>query len=190
MYANNKQCRPLLRGVLTAVFPWSADRERPGYQRQTCQLAVWCPYCRSMHYHGWDPADDGKHASHRAAHCTDDDSPFRKTGYYISVLRRSDPGFSAHVVTPGHELVRPIPEWELRRRAERAKRQGLAVLGNGKERTPGPQRRAGLRPADRPGPSAAGPGSRPTDQQSDALNSGFLARCKMPTTCGILGDGE
>jgi hypothetical protein len=127
MYTHNKACRPLLRGVLTELFPWRDDLDRPGYQRQDAQLAVWCPWCRAWHYHGWDPANDGRHAEHRSAHCHDEDSPFHKTGYHISVLRRCDPGYSAHVVTPGCEIVRPIPEWELKRRAAREARALIAA---------------------------------------------------------------
>lgn len=35
-----------------------------------------CPYCKCIHTHG---NIDG----HRIAHCTKDDSPFKKTGYVI-----------------------------------------------------------------------------------------------------------
>lgn len=126
MYTRNKACRPLLRGVLTELFPWRDDPDEPGWQRQTCQLAVWCPWCRAFHWHGWDPAYDGRHAEHRVAHCHDEASPFQRTGYYISVLRRCDPGFSAHVTIPGREIVRQIPDWLL---AERAKREAMRAAG-------------------------------------------------------------
>jgi hypothetical protein len=119
-FANNGKCRPLLRGVLTAAFPWSDDPDHPGFQRQTCQLAVWCPFCRDWHYHGWDPAYDGRHATHRVAHCHSKDSPFHATGYYISVLRLCDPGYGSHVVRPGRLVTRPIPEWLLKERQRQA----------------------------------------------------------------------
>jgi hypothetical protein len=38
------------------------------------QFAVWCPYCRRMHYHG-------KVEGHRVAHC--EAGPFYQRGYYI-----------------------------------------------------------------------------------------------------------
>lgn len=127
MHANNKTCRPLLRGVLTELFPWRDIHDAPGYQRRTAQIAVWCPWCCRFHYHGWNPTNDGRHAEHRVAHCHDRKSPFNETGYYISVLRRSDPGFSAHVVIPGRAFVRPIPEWELQRRARREAERAVAA---------------------------------------------------------------
>ena len=132
MFACNKTCRPLLRGVLTELFAWQDDRDCPGYQRRYAQLAVWCPFCRDLHFHGWDPAYDGRHAEHRVAHCHDDASPFQRTGYFISVLRRCDPGFSAHVAIPGREIVRPIPEWELQRRerlAKQAAERAATIVG-------------------------------------------------------------
>ncbi len=132
MYTANKTCHPLLRGVLTELFAWQDDPDCPGYQRRYCQIAVWCPFCREFHHHGWNPAYDGRHAEHRVAHCHSDDSPFNGTGYFITVLRRCDPGFAAHVVVPGREIIRAIPAWELERRrreAERAAERAAAICG-------------------------------------------------------------
>lgn len=44
-------------------------------------IKVWCPYCRSFHQHGL-PGGSKKKA-HRVAHCFVEDSPFKKTGYFI-----------------------------------------------------------------------------------------------------------
>jgi hypothetical protein len=41
------------------------------------QFHVWCPHCRKFHHHGYAEG-------HRAAHCFDDNSPFRETGYHIA----------------------------------------------------------------------------------------------------------
>lgn len=113
MKTSNRKARPLLRGILVEVGPWRDDRERPGYQRRWATIAVWCPHCAEWHHHGWNPADDGTVASHRVAHCPfDSESPFEAEGYYISTLRKSDPGYTSHVTTPGKALVRVKPEGE------------------------------------------------------------------------------
>jgi len=44
------------------------------------QLEVWCAHCRAHHYHG---AGGGE--GHRGAHCSDPSSPYRATGYYITL---------------------------------------------------------------------------------------------------------
>lgn len=108
MHAKNRKCRPLLRGILVELFPWRNIPARPGWQRRTAQLAVWCLHCRQWHFHGWDPAFDGRHAEHRTAHCAS--GPLVKTGYYISTLRKSDPGYTSHIVPPGRKFVRPIQD--------------------------------------------------------------------------------
>lgn len=46
------------------------------------QLVVWCQYCRTPHYHS---AEDG----HRGAHCVNQESPYRKTGYVLE-RRKTD----------------------------------------------------------------------------------------------------
>jgi hypothetical protein len=54
-------------------------------QLKNGQYIFWCPHCRAKHYHG---AGDG----HRTAHCTNSNSPYRKTGYYVV---HKDPKFVA-----------------------------------------------------------------------------------------------
>src|SRR5262249_62082780 len=54
-------------------------------------LIVWCPFCRFNHYHGTfgDPTGrDGE--GHRVAHCIDDGSPFKKTGYLLRLDREGE----------------------------------------------------------------------------------------------------
>ncbi len=103
-YARGK--RPLLRGILVDLGPWRDCPERPGWQARQATIAVWCPWCCRFHFHGWDPADDGRHASHRCAHCHDPASPFDKSGYYISTVRATDPGYGSHVTIPGRAILR------------------------------------------------------------------------------------
>lgn len=47
------------------------------------QYKVWCQYCDMWHYHGevngW-----------RVAHCGDERSPYKKTGYYLKEARKKD----------------------------------------------------------------------------------------------------
>ncbi|WP_235856736.1 hypothetical protein [Niallia taxi] len=39
-------------------------------------LSVYCTFCKVFHHHS---SDDG----HKSAHCTNDESPYLKTGYII-----------------------------------------------------------------------------------------------------------
>jgi hypothetical protein len=54
-----------------------------GRRRGECCIAVWCPFCRKYHEHGWDP-EYAHAAEHRGAHCRDKNSPFHEGGYYIA----------------------------------------------------------------------------------------------------------
>jgi len=62
-------------------LPWLA-----GIKCGRNQIAVWCPYCRDYHFHGWNHLDKDCITTHRRAHCTDSASPFKKEGYLITVL--------------------------------------------------------------------------------------------------------
>lgn len=98
---------PILRGVLIELLPWRDDPDVPGQQRRHAQLACYCPGCGRVHLHGWNPQYDGRHVESRVPHCPH--GPFLQSGYLVSVLRRSDPGYSAHVVRPGKAIVRTKP---------------------------------------------------------------------------------
>ncbi len=98
---------PLLRGTLIELFPWRDVPNRPGIQKREAQLAVWCPVCGRFHFHGWDPANNGRVVEHRVAHCGD--GPFGREGYYISVWRKKDPEYAGHVVVPGTKYERTKP---------------------------------------------------------------------------------
>ena len=67
----NKEATPLLAGI----------------KYGTNQIAVWCPYCRKYHLHGWDHAKSDTDAEHRCAHCVPE-SPLFDNGYYITVAPR------------------------------------------------------------------------------------------------------
>ena len=105
MPANKKI--PLLRGTIIELFPWRDVPGRPGVQSRDAQLAVWCPVCATFHFHGWDPADTGRVKTHRVAHCAS--GLFSEHGYNVSVWRKSDPEYAAHVVKPGTVYERPKP---------------------------------------------------------------------------------
>lgn len=53
-------------------------------------VKAWCPFCQEWHHHRFtsDIADGRK--SHRVEHCTDPDSPFRLTGYYLQLMNRGE----------------------------------------------------------------------------------------------------
>jgi len=105
---NNSETKPLLRGTLVSVgdtwWPGPGDDE----EHRSCTIAVWCPWCKRFHTHGWDPAEDARVASHRVAHCHDPASPFDDGGYFISVWRKSDPEYAGHVHKPGVAIVRKV----------------------------------------------------------------------------------
>jgi hypothetical protein len=68
MKRHNKKASPLLAGEKHGVG----------------LVAVWCPYCKRHHYHGWSPDAADNDASHRVAHCGGD-SLFKTGGYYITI---------------------------------------------------------------------------------------------------------
>jgi hypothetical protein len=68
----NKEATPLLVGT----------------KYGTNQIAVWCPFCRTYHHHGWDHGrSNDTNAEHRCAHCNSG-SPFLDGGYYIALAPR------------------------------------------------------------------------------------------------------
>lgn len=57
-----------------------------------CQIAIYCPFCRCNHFHGWpDRTTDPAHLEHRICHCHDKpnrrhtESPFYGRGYMIGI---------------------------------------------------------------------------------------------------------
>ena len=73
--AERRKNTPIVKGWLS-VNPDSKD----GWQLFTFH----CPFCRDTHQHGYPPVTSRKkYAEHRAAHCYNILSPFRKTGYYL-----------------------------------------------------------------------------------------------------------
>lgn len=48
------------------------------------QYTFWCPYCICFHKHG------AAALGHRTAHCTNPNSPFRKTGYFLKEYTKKE----------------------------------------------------------------------------------------------------
>ena len=66
-------------------------RRRPAI---VSQIKVWCEYCDKYHVHGFPEG-------HRAAHCSNQKSPYLQTGYFIKLaseviydLRREQKGLA------------------------------------------------------------------------------------------------
>ncbi len=83
----------------------------PSRHDERVVMGFWCPFCVRSHTHGLGVAPTewgsaawcGAHGNnkfelltHRLAHCGNPDSPFKKTGYYLYLLRK----FYESVVTP------------------------------------------------------------------------------------------
>jgi len=94
--------KPLLRGTLIDLDGWWPFPDFPDWEFREANLAVWCPHCATFHYHGWDTWDDGAVVEHRES----DSNDSAESGYYVSVWRQSDPGYSAHIVKPGTIILR------------------------------------------------------------------------------------
>jgi hypothetical protein len=91
------------------VGPLSARRVSPAGQPYVA-IAVWCPYCKRRHEHGWDPESRRSHAvSHRAAHC-DDGSPLCGGGYFIG----PDPAHAAANRAALDEFDADMRRWQAR----------------------------------------------------------------------------
>lgn len=59
---------------------------------EVCQIAIYCPYCKKEHFHGWpDRTTDSEHLEHRLCHCVNmpdhprTESPFMRRGYMIGI---------------------------------------------------------------------------------------------------------
>lgn len=46
-------------------------------------MVFWCPFCKTHHMHG-------RGNGHRNQHCSDPDSPFRKTGYELKMYPKAE----------------------------------------------------------------------------------------------------
>jgi hypothetical protein len=122
MNTKNPKCTPLLRGSLLRlvhpgrIFIPSEDPTKV-MRKFEAIISVWCPFCREQHLHGWDPGYGSTHAEHRTAHCSNAESPFKETGYYISVWRKKDPEYASHVIAPGTPVIRAVSDAEIQRLA-------------------------------------------------------------------------
>lgn len=82
------------------------------------ELAVYCPWCRRHHHHGWGDDPRLGTVEHRHAHCTDRyagkrrervDSPFHESGYLIAC----EPLHERHNVAVYREYIGRLLRWEL-----------------------------------------------------------------------------
>ena len=99
---------PVLRGNLS-LGDWFDDLQQAGWQYRGGLVRVHCPFCDSVHQHGWDLKHDYKVLGHRWAHCGDGTTPASANGYYVGLLRKTDPG-CCHEVKPGAEMRRMTPK--------------------------------------------------------------------------------
>ena len=65
---------PVLRGWLT---------------KDGTQIAVFCPYCNEMHFHGWPSGTPRPALEHKVKHCVGQ-TPFANGGYYVALFRKKD----------------------------------------------------------------------------------------------------
>lgn len=79
--------RQLTRGGETPSIVLGAIPVVYGMELNDTQIGFWCPFCRCVHTHGSGKkvSVSGHHIlwGHRAAHCTEASSPFKKTGYEL-----------------------------------------------------------------------------------------------------------
>jgi len=51
-------------------------------------MIIWCPFCRCSHFYGTGSDPTGKAGEgHRVAHCINESSPFKGTGYILKLDR-------------------------------------------------------------------------------------------------------
>jgi len=56
----------------------------------TKTVSAWCPFCQEWHTHGRDWDLELGRRSHRCAHCTNPESPFLATGYYLKIVNKTE----------------------------------------------------------------------------------------------------
>lgn len=126
--------RYILRGTLVQLHPdgWLPIDGRPGCEAQYAVLEVHCALCDRTHSCLWNPRYDGR--TYRRSDqrllftgniLTDvllgEDDFCVPSGFdcvHISVLRRTDPGFSAHCTLPGRAIVRRVARRGMKMRCE------------------------------------------------------------------------
>lgn len=60
------------------------------YQGSPTQVKAWCPFCVKWHTHGYRDGIRSGRIGHWVAHCTDKNSPLMETGYYLTMLTKSE----------------------------------------------------------------------------------------------------
>lgn len=77
----------------------------PADARGAAQARVWCGWCEAYHWHSASPG-------HRAAHCTQEESPYRATGYVLDVQGDTSDEWIAvpHAIYAGRETLKRVIE--------------------------------------------------------------------------------
>jgi len=53
------------------------------------QVKAWCPFCKTWHLHGYlDDLKNNRMTTRCSAHCTVEDSPFKKSGYRLKMMSK------------------------------------------------------------------------------------------------------
>jgi hypothetical protein len=101
--------RPLLRGCLVGIYEdtWRDDPENPGYEFADARIQVHCPYCGYGHFHRFNAALDARFAVYIPVADCYRNTPFKKTGYFISTWPHKFAEYKGHVIRPGRQILRP-----------------------------------------------------------------------------------
>jgi hypothetical protein len=102
------QAQPTIYGRIVALTSWLPSRDPP-LEFRDGYLQVYCDWCGDFHTHAWRMSDGIGVLRHRVAHCGDERSPYRITGYFIAPLPRG------HVARPGVAIERENPLVRYRR---------------------------------------------------------------------------
>src|SRR5262245_956223 len=71
------------------------------YADREGMLRMWCDYCQKWHFHG-------QGEGHRVAHCIDDKSPYRKTGYILKYVGAWTPAIIRATQNPDGLRTTPV----------------------------------------------------------------------------------
>lgn len=108
------------RGTLQALFLPNRPTD-PG--EMFGSIAVWCPWCEDVHFHGAAGQGDKPRIEARGAHCCPDSgSPFIETGYRLEVAGRAD---NAAASLPDCAYAGPTKEGKAENRSRRRFRLAL-----------------------------------------------------------------
>ena len=75
----NRKAFPVLYGYIYEIG-----------QKDYVQIAVWCPFCKRRHLHGWHRTNPIQRLEHRIQHC--DKEAYFPAGYFIGI----DPNYKKY----------------------------------------------------------------------------------------------